>query len=105
LFLSGSPANFTFAGGTYTYNNVTVANTVSAVTVTPTGTGTITVNGTAVVSGHASNEIALTVGAGGDDDIIATETGKSSVTYIVKVTRAAAPPVIGPSSRPTMRSS
>jgi len=31
--LSGSPANFTFAGGTYSYDDVTVENDVSGITV------------------------------------------------------------------------
>ncbi len=96
LVLSGNPAGFTFAGGTYTYNNVTVANSVTGIAVTPTGAGIITVNGTAVISGNASDEIALTPGTEETMTITATETGKSPVTYIIKVTRAADPPVIGP---------
>jgi hypothetical protein len=42
LALTGSPGNYTFASGTYTYNSVTVANAVASITVTPTGAGTIT---------------------------------------------------------------
>ena len=90
LVLSGSPTGYTFAGGTYTYNSVSVANGVATVTITPTGTGTITVEGQAVTSGQASQSIALTAGVEKPITIVATETGKSAKTYIINVTRAGA---------------
>jgi len=90
LALSGNPVGFTFAGSTYSYNGVTVANGVSGITVTPTGTGIITVDGVTVASGQASASIALTPGVERTITVVATEAGKSSKTYTVKVTRSAA---------------
>jgi len=89
LALTGSPANYTFAPATYTYNSVTVANTVASITVTPTGAGTITVDGITVTSGNASNPIALTAGVEKTITVVATETGKTAKTYTIKVTRTA----------------
>ncbi|MGG4142655.1 cadherin-like beta sandwich domain-containing protein [Paenibacillus algorifonticola] len=87
LALSGSPSGFVFAGGTYAYNGVTVANGVASVTVTPSGAGTLTVDGTTVASGAASAGITLTPGVERTITVVATETGKSAKTYVIKVTR------------------
>jgi gliding motility-associated-like protein len=87
LVLSGSPSNYTFASGTYNYNGTTVLNTVSSITITPTGAGTITVDGTTVSSGSASAAIALTAGVQKAIVIMATETGKSAKTYTINITR------------------
>ena len=92
LALSGSPSNYTFVGSTYTYNSVALLNAVSSVTVTPTGSGTITVDGVEVVSGEASGSIALTEGVEKTITVVATETGKSAKTYTINVTRAVASP-------------
>lgn len=91
LVLSGTPGNYTFAGGTYVYNGVTVANGVASITVTPTGAGTITVDGTPVATTVASASIALTAGVEKTITAVATETGKTAKTYTIKVTRAAPP--------------
>ena len=88
LLLSGSPANFAFSGDTYAYNNVTVANSVTGITVTPTGAGMITVNGTIVASGAASAEIPLTAGTEETITVTATENEKSPRTYSIHITRA-----------------
>jgi GH43 family beta-xylosidase len=88
LSISGNPANYTFAGSTYAYNGVTVANGVASITVTPTGAGTIAVDGTAVVSGAASQAIALTAGVERTITVFVTDKGVSK-TYTLKVTRAA----------------
>ncbi|WP_338554408.1 cadherin-like beta sandwich domain-containing protein [Paenibacillus sp. KS-LC4] len=99
--LSGSPSGFVFAGGTYAYNGVTVANGVASVTVTPSGTGTITVDGATVASGAASSAITLTPGVERTITIVATETGKSAKTYVIKVTReqvAQATPTFNPAA-------
>jgi hypothetical protein len=93
IALTGSPTNYTFAGGTYTYNSVGVANAVSSITVTPTGAGVITVEGTIVSSGQASGSIALTAGVEKTITVIATESGKSAKTYVIKVTRTAGPTI------------
>lgn len=87
LVLSGNPANYTFAGGTYIYDGVKVDNSVSAVTVTPTGAGTITVDGIPVNSGEASEGIDLILGVEKTITVVAVETGKSAKTYTIKVTR------------------
>ena len=78
---------YAFLAGTYTYNGITVPNSSTSVTITPTGAGVITVNGTAVVSGSASASIALTVGSAATITVVATELGKSAKTYTLSVTR------------------
>ena len=90
LALSGSPANYAFAPATYAYSGVTVLNAVGSVTVTPTGSGAITVEGTPVASGSPSAAIALTTGTAKTITVIATETGKSAKIYSVAVTRNSA---------------
>ena len=87
LVLSGSPSGFSFVGGTYVYNGVTVANAVGSITVTPTGAGTIAVDGTPVTSGSASDAIALTPGVEKTITVVATEPGKTAKTYTIQVTR------------------
>lgn len=87
LVLSGTPTGFTFTQGTLTYNGVKVANDISSITVTPTGTGTITVNGTEVASGTASTAISLTAGQEESISVIVSQTGKSSTTYTINITR------------------
>ena len=93
ITLSGTPSNYTFSAGTYTYNSVTVANNVSSITVTPTGAGIITMSldgGTSatLTSDVASDSVALTAGVEKIITIITTETGKSARTYTIKITRA-----------------
>lgn len=87
LALSGTPANYTFASATYTYNGITVLNAVSSITVTPTGVGTITVDGTPVTSGQASGAITLDLGVEKTISVAVAETGTTARTYTLKVTR------------------
>lgn len=87
LVLSGSPSNFAFAESTYTYDEVTVASEVESIMVTPTGEGTITVDGTVVNSGEASEAIELMMGVEKTITVVAAETGKTPKTYTIKVTR------------------
>jgi hypothetical protein len=87
IALSGSPSGYSFASGTYSYSGLTVANAVSNITVTPTGAGVITVEGTTVTSGSASEAIALTALTEKTITVIATEEGKGAKTYTIKVTR------------------
>ena len=81
----------TFVSGTTEYT-VSVANSVSSVTVTPTAShdeAIIEVDRTEVYSGSASDAQALSVG---DTDIVivvTAEDGSTTETYTVKVTRAA----------------
>lgn len=92
IALSGTPASYSFAGGTYTYNGVVVANSVSSITVTPTGAGIITMSldgeePVTLTSGVASDEVALIAGTEKTITIMATETGKSVKTYTIKIMR------------------
>lgn len=87
LVISGSPSNYTFTGSTYNYTGVTVPSSASPITITPTGSGTITVEGVEVVSGQASGSIALTEGVEKTITITVTESGKSMITYTIKITR------------------
>jgi hypothetical protein len=78
-----------FAGGTYAYT-ASVENSVSSLTVTPAANdanATITVNGTAVASGGASPDIALSVGDNIVTIIVRAQNGDTQ-TYTVTVTRA-----------------
>ncbi|MEI6580666.1 MAG: immunoglobulin-like domain-containing protein, partial [bacterium] len=94
MVISNSPSNYTFSGGTYNYNGVTVLSTVTSVTVTPTGAGTITVNGMTVTSGQASGAIALTAGVERVIDVVATESGKNPRIYTIRIIRG---PTLGTS--------
>jgi hypothetical protein len=80
----------TFSGTVYTYTS-SVANGVTSVTVTPTGSlaTEITVNGTRVESGSTSGSIALSVGAN-TITVILRKTAKPTRTYTVTITRAGA---------------
>ena len=68
----------------------TVLTAITSVTVTPTGTGVLTVQGSTVATGEAST--AITLGAAGTiKDIVITQknTGKVAKTYRIKLFRAA----------------
>ncbi len=83
-----SPA---FAAGTTSYTD-SVANSVTSMTVTPTASGigaTITVNGTAVTSGSASQSITLNVGNNTISIHVAAEDVVTEKTYTITVARAA----------------
>ena len=77
----------TVTGGTYEYSYA-APNTDATVTVTPTGTGVITVNGTVVETTQASGAISLDVGI----NIISVKKTDADLTpriYSLYVTRAA----------------
>lgn len=70
---------------------VSVAFFTTSVTVTPTAAGvnaTITVNGSAVTSGSASQSISLEVGENTITTIVTAEDGTTTKTYTVVATRA-----------------
>lgn len=93
LVLSSVSLNPTFASGTTSYTS-TVANAVSSITVTPTAigdSGIITVNGSSVSSGVASQSILLNVGANTVTTVI-TPTGGSPTTYTVTINRLSPAP-------------
>lgn len=81
----------TFASGTLSYE-VSVANAIDSLTVTPTSTGnTITVRGQACTSGQASSAIPLAVGANQVTvSVIRAVQGAVATVYTVQVTRQAA---------------
>ncbi|WP_431027700.1 S-layer homology domain-containing protein [Lysinibacillus sp. LZ02] len=90
LVLSNGTLSPAFAAGTTSYT-ANVANNVTSVNVTPTvadSNATVTVNGTAVVSGQASGNIALNVGAN-TITIGVTAQDDTIKTYTIIVTRAA----------------
>src|SRR5690606_29193966 len=71
---------------------VTVDNATDSITLTPTAAdtnATITVDGQTVVSGSASQAIALTVGNTAIPVVVTAQDGATAQTYIVTVTRAA----------------
>ena len=81
-----SPA---FASGTFSYN-VSVGNTVTSTTITPTAadpTQTINVNGSTVASGVQSNSIKLKVGNNAIATVVTAQDG-STTTYTINVSRA-----------------
>jgi len=84
IVLSGSALNYTYSASTYAYTNVVIPSSAASITVTPTGSGVITVEGTPVSSGIASGAIALTLGIQKTITIISTETGKSAKTYTIQ---------------------
>ncbi|WP_213413342.1 cadherin-like beta sandwich domain-containing protein, partial [Xylanibacillus composti] len=90
LALSGGSLSPAFASSTITYTS-SVGNEVNSLTVTPTvadSTATVTVNGTAVTSGSASDPIPLSVGDNPITVVVTAEDGTTK-TYTVTVTRAA----------------
>ena len=81
-----------FFAGTENYN-VSVPNSTTSVTVTPTAhsTGTITVNDIGIDSGDTSEEITLEAGKANEIKIVVENSSTDSRTYTVTVTRAADP--------------
>ncbi len=80
-----------FTADTTSYTD-SVTNSISSMTVTPTASessATITVNGTAVLSGSASGELALNVGENTISVLVTAQDGSTTKTYTVTVTRAA----------------
>jgi uncharacterized repeat protein (TIGR02543 family) len=89
LSLSSGTLSPSFASGTESYT-VSVANSVTSITVTPTRTqpnATITVNGTSVTSGSASGSISLNVGSNTITVIVTAQDGTTTKSYTVSVTR------------------
>ena len=92
LTLSTGTLSPAFAAGTTSYT-VSVANTVTALTLTPTvntSGATVQVAGTAVTSGSASASQALAVGTNAISIVVTAADGSTTETYTVTATRAAA---------------
>jgi Cadherin-like beta sandwich domain/NHL repeat len=88
--------NQSFDSTTVSYTQ-TVANATKNITLTPTANAglaaTITVNGTSVVSGSATNSIALSVGNNTITTVVTASNGTTTKTYTLTVIRGAYPPV------------
>ena len=92
LVLSSGTLSPTFAAGTTSYT-VSVANTVTSITITPTvnaSGATVKVAGTTVASGSASASQALSVGTNALSIIVTAADGSTTETYTLTATRAAA---------------
>jgi len=92
LSVSAGTLSPTFAAGTTSYT-LSVANTVTALTLTPavnTSGATVTVAGTTVTSGSASASQALAVGTNAISVVVTAADGSTTETYTVTATRAAA---------------
>ena len=91
LMLSSGTLTPPFASGTTSYH-ATVASCAASITVMPTALDantTLTVNGTPVVSGHASGAIALNLGANTVTTVVTAQDGTMTKMYTVTVTRTA----------------
>lgn len=87
ISLSSGTLSPSFSTSVASYT-ATVSNSVSSITVTPTGSGTIKVDGTTVNSGSASGAISLSVGSN-TITIKAYPSGSvTAETYIVNVIRS-----------------
>ncbi|MFX8133574.1 cadherin-like beta sandwich domain-containing protein, partial [Acinetobacter baumannii] len=85
LALSSGTLSPSFTANTTSYT-ASVANAVSAITVTPvtsSGFATVTVNGTTVASGSASGSIALAVGQNTITTVVTAQDGTTIKTYTV----------------------
>ncbi len=91
--------------------STSVSNSISSVTVRPTVAGegaTVTVNGNTVVSGAASNPVALAVGPNLISTVVRAQDNVTTRTYTVNVNRASAavvstaPAVVIDASRATL---
>jgi len=92
LTVSSGTLSPTFASGTTSYT-VSVANTVTSITLTPTvnaSGASVKVAGTAVTSGSASASQALSVGTNTISIVVTAADGSTTDTYTVTATRAAA---------------
>lgn len=92
LSLSAGSLSPAFASGTTVYA-ASVGNAVSSLTVSPTVTdsgATVQVNGSTVASGSASAAISLGVGTNTVTVVVTASDGRTTKTYTVVVTRAAA---------------
>jgi hypothetical protein len=89
LAISGGALAPDFASGTTSYT-ASVSNSVDSLTVTPTANEShagITVNGTAVTSGSASQAIPLSVGSNAVSIQVYAQDGVTCQSYIITVTR------------------
>jgi gliding motility-associated-like protein len=91
LTLNNATLTPVFATGTTAYTAL-VDNTIMSTTATPTtsdSSATVSVNGTPVISGTASQSIPLAVGPNTLTVVVTAQDGSTTQTYTVTITRAA----------------
>ncbi len=96
LIISNGTLNPVFGSSTISYT-ANVASNITNVTVTPTATksnSTIKVNGIAVISGTASQSIALLSGSNTITTVVTASDGITQKTYTIIVTRAIGMPSV-----------
>jgi len=84
-------AKTTVAGpdaGDYTASVGNATTSIEVIPTTSVTTSTVTVNGTAVISGSASNPISLNTGANIITTVVTAQDGVSTHTYVITVSRA-----------------
>ncbi|MBI4857288.1 MAG: cadherin-like beta sandwich domain-containing protein [Acetobacterium woodii] len=87
IALSPAVGNFNFSANTYNYPNVTVPYDTPSITITPSGSGSITVNGTPVDSGtELATPVPVSFQVETTITIVNQEPGKTPKTYTIKVT-------------------
>ncbi len=87
LVFSDDVSGYSFSGSTYNYNDLLILNSSNTVTVTPTGTGIIKVNGSTVSSGSPSSPIDLSDGTEKTINIEISDVDKYSKNYTLKLTK------------------
>jgi hypothetical protein len=100
LSLSSGTLSQSFSAATSSYS-AAVASSVASVTVTPVATeshANVTVNGTAVASGSASQSVSLTSGSTTSISVVVTAQDGTTRAYMLCVTRAEAAPVLSGSA-------
>jgi len=88
IAISGSPSNYSFASSVYDYPGLLTSSSISSVTITPTGTGVITVDGQSVLSDTASPPITLDFGLEQIIQVKVSDVGQASKTYTIKIKRS-----------------
>lgn len=92
LSISSGALSPGFDSGTTAYT-ASVSNSVDSITVTPTvneAHAAVTVNGTDVASGTASDEISLSIGDNTISVVVTAQDGTTTNTYTISATRRAA---------------
>lgn len=87
IAINPAAGNFNFSATTYNYPNVTVAYDTPSITIIPSGSGSITVNGTPVDSGtELATPVPVSFQVETTITIVNQEPGKTPKTYTIKVT-------------------